>query len=173
VHVTIEDPTNPDLVTGATFAGNDMTLIKKVGASQNGNDETYLFAVVAPPTGTNNLSITTSASPSYILVEAADYTDVNQVIPSNIAFNTATNQTSFSVGPLTTGTNSWITGAIANTGSAVSIASPNVIRDATDRGARVIVDSNGPTGGSDTVNASVQFSNSAWLGIIAELAPAQ
>lgn len=172
VHVTIEDPTNPDLVTGATYAGSPMTLINKVGANQNGNDETYLFAIVAPPTGTNNVSVTTSASPSFIVVEGADYTGVNQAIPTNVATSTAMGQTSFSAGPLTTANNSWIAGAIANTGSNPTIQSPNVARDSTN-GARVLVDSNGTTGGSDTVNATVQFSNSAWLGIIAELAPAQ
>ena len=96
VHVTIEDPTNPDQVTGATFGGSNLALLQKVGANQNGNDETYLFAMVAPPVGTNNVSVTTSGAPGGITVEAADYTGVSQTIPSNIATSTATNQTSFS-----------------------------------------------------------------------------
>ena len=173
VHVTIEDPTNPDQVTAATFGGNNLTLLQKVGASDNGNDETYLFAMVAPPEGTNNISVTTSGFPYLIDVEAADYTGVNQTIPSNIASNTATGQTNFYIGPMGTNPNSWVVGAVANTGSSVSIDAPNVVRDGTGGNARVLVDSNGPTGGSDWISASAYSPNSAWLGIFAELAPAQ
>jgi len=171
VAVDNEQDPSPDIVTGVTYGGIPMTLIQKINASQNGNDETYLFALVAPPTGTNNVSITTSATVSGMVSEAADYDNVAQTLPTNIVSNTVTGQTGFSVGPITTGADSWITGAIGNTSGTVAISAGASIRDNTNT-SHVLIDSNATTGGTATVSANEPFSFSAWLGIITELQPA-
>jgi len=68
-------------ITGVTYAGNAMTAL----LSNTGNDSAYtysLYFILAPTTGANNITVTTSAATA-ILVNASSYYNVEQVTPRN------------------------------------------------------------------------------------------
>lgn len=66
-----------DDVTGVTYAGVSMTLAAKKAATGTNNRVSYLFYLLAPATGANNVVISASTA-HYILSGAADYTGVKQ-----------------------------------------------------------------------------------------------
>ena len=142
----------------------------------------YLYAMVAPPTGTHDVVITASSTIPGVFVEAANYINVTQSIPSNHVSTTVNNQSSYAVGPLSTGINSWVVGAVgatavsgASQGIGISVAAPNFVRiDPNHNHVNFLVDSNDFTRGSDSFNVSGLFApHSAGMGIMAELPLAQ
>lgn len=65
-----------DLVTGATYAGSAMTLAQKLAPGGGGaNRWTYLYWLLNPTSGANNVVISASSS-TFIGALAADYTGV-------------------------------------------------------------------------------------------------
>jgi hypothetical protein len=71
---------NGDFVTGVTYAGVSMTLIAKQGYNSNTNYE-YLYYLVAPATGANNVVISRSTSSGWCVGDSASYTGVKQTSP--------------------------------------------------------------------------------------------
>ena len=67
--------TNSDLITGVTYAGTPMTLVTT--HAPNVNRRIYLYRLVAPATGANNVVISASSSTA-IGGNAASYTGVAQ-----------------------------------------------------------------------------------------------
>jgi len=162
------DDVNPDQLVSATYAGASLTLIKKIVAP---GSALYFFALVAPQTGTNNLVFTTQNTVGDVIAEVADYTGVSQAIPSNYVVAQPMGQSSFSVGPLSTGVNSWIAGSVFDTESCVTLSGAMV--RATDTCSNLLFDSNGPTGGNPaTVNFALNTSSGDGGAVMVELAPA-
>lgn len=77
--VLVLGDTSVNDVTGVTYNGVSMTLAAPPGLAPGGPDNRwlYLFWLVAPATGTNNVVISASST-HYILGGAADYTGVSQ-----------------------------------------------------------------------------------------------
>jgi ELWxxDGT repeat protein len=169
------NPDNPDIVTSATVNGANLKLIQKVGA---GAEEIYLYAMVAPPIGSDTIKVTTSGEiGATVGIDAADYTGVAQVIPSNYVSRYSVGQYNFSIGPLHTGTDSWAVGGIFGS-TGVNMVSPSVTARTRlpdySGSARYLFDTNGPTGGSDVTAAFSEFTtyDLSWHGVMAELVPA-
>lgn len=101
-----------DLITGVTYNGVAMTLVDKQEPA--GDRWTYLYYLVAPATGANNVVISASAS-TFIGAAAASYTGVAQVAPEasgKMRSTGATNGASLSVTTITD--NAWLAATIAN-----------------------------------------------------------
>ncbi|MCG2645267.1 MULTISPECIES: putative Ig domain-containing protein [Bradyrhizobium] len=166
----------PDVVTSVIYAGEELSLVKKIGGA---GEEQYLYVLVAPPTGAHNISVTTA--PGFIgtiNIDAADYTGVEQTIPVNYLYDTDAGQNSITIGPLHTALYSWVVGGIGdNAGNAsVDVTGRTRADSSGSSGSAVyLFDSNGPTGG---VDVSAQFHkisgfNHDVSSIMVELAPAQ
>lgn len=74
--VAINGDVLTDLITGVTYAGVSMTLIDKQTAN-TGERWQYLFYLLAPATGANNVVISASGTCDSIASGAADYTGVS------------------------------------------------------------------------------------------------
>lgn len=69
--------TTNDHITGVTYGGVSMTLIAKHGSAAGSTRYVYLYRLLAPATGANNIVVSASTS-TYIFICAADYTGVKQ-----------------------------------------------------------------------------------------------
>jgi hypothetical protein len=76
--VTVAGDPTIDRITGVTYDGVAMDLVEKRAPGDSNNAWLYLFVLVAPALGSNNVVVTASAS-SYIEAIAAAYTGVSQV----------------------------------------------------------------------------------------------
>lgn len=74
-----------DIVTGVTYAGSSMTRINEVN---NGNSTSYLYYILGPAGGVNNIVITTNISAT-ISGDAASFKNVKQSTPDATVTNTA------------------------------------------------------------------------------------
>lgn len=97
-----------DVVTGVTYAGASMTRVSFV--SNGSSDGIYMYYLLNPATGTNNIVATTSSSQT-VLMQNASYTGVRQSSQPNV-FNTwwYTTSTSLSTSVTTTDDNCWTIG---------------------------------------------------------------
>ena len=76
-----------DLMTGCTYAGQAMTLLKKTDPTSGGaNDWLYMYYLLAPANGTNDVVCTSSGQ---MVGMSASYTGVSQIgAPSPVVTNT-------------------------------------------------------------------------------------
>jgi hypothetical protein len=79
-----------DLITGVTYGGVAMSLVDATNGKLHPASERwmYLFYLVNPSSGSNNVIISASGSCDRILSGCADYTGVNQGPPDNTTQNT-------------------------------------------------------------------------------------
>lgn len=133
-----------DRITGATYAGNAMTLVAKGQAS--GGRWVYLFYLSAPPAGTANIVVSASAS-SYIECDAASYTGVTQTGQPNVfvAMTGASSGASWSTNLTTTVANSRVviaalgqSGTIT-AGAGTTLRATNLVGALLDSGTTVAV----------------------------------
>jgi hypothetical protein len=84
--VNLAGDTSTDDITSVKYAGASMTLITKV---QTPSDRWhYLYYLLSPASGTNNVVIT-AASAHYLISEAASWYNVTQSPPASFTTNTA------------------------------------------------------------------------------------
>lgn len=74
-----------DVITGVTYNSVAMT---RVDISNNGNSTAYMYYLLGPSTGTNNIVISRSPS-GLIIADAASFTGVKQSAPEASTTNTA------------------------------------------------------------------------------------
>ena len=67
-----------DRVTGVTYNGVAMTLIKKVNHGTGGNEENYLFYLLNPASGNHNIVVSASVSLDVSRLVATSYKNVLQ-----------------------------------------------------------------------------------------------
>lgn len=155
--LSISGATAPSSVT---YAGAAMTLIKS--GTFIGSDTQFLYALLAPASGANNIVVTFAASTAmYVL--GASYSGMNQsLIPDNSLVITNTPGTSLAPTLTTAANNSWAIALIVATGSNLIAGSGTTLRTGT--GQQVgFLDGNGPVTppGSVTLNASYSSGNGA------------
>ncbi len=185
VTVVLDNLIDSDVITSATFAGQPLTLLKKLpmyyhgSFGNSGREDVYVYAMVAPPLGTNNVSIS-AQNIHFISIKAVNYTGVRQVLPTNTLFDShddfgSPDVLNFTAGPLHSGTNSWAVGVAVGT---ASIESGNMsgayLRIGTLPNGTAVFDSNGSTAGNDVTASFGMFSNvygNAWATFITELEP--
>ena len=162
-----------DYITGVTYAGTPMTQLKKV--SSNGTNWIYMYYLVAPATGANNVVITSSVSNGAILGMSASYTGVDQSSPIDVSTSeTTASSTSVTTSLTTTTDNCWTIAMYReNAGRAMTGDANTTIRSDTDPGKGVhIGDSNGDItpAGATSLGGSISFSTS-WGELMAAFKP--
>lgn len=122
--------TSSDVATGVTYNGVAMTqAVKKSGAG--GSHYTYLYYLVNPATGANNVVISLSGSQSIIGVSAS-YTGANQSgQPDATTSATAEPGTSINASVTVVASQSWVISFVANDGALAMTGSTGVtsVRD--------------------------------------------
>lgn len=156
--VTIQGQINSDNVTGVTYAGTSMILVDKDLYPTNGR-WSYLYYLVAPTTGANNIVISANAT-IFMGSAAASYTGVNQSTPIDASTKNTTSSASSLTTTLTTTTNNcWTVMGNANgIGNSTGGGSGTTLRQ-TDGSGYALFDSNGPVSTGSTSLIS-QFSGS-------------
>lgn len=102
--------TNGTDVSGVTYNGVAMTLI---GTKASADNETYLFRLVAPAAGANNVVVSFTED-RIIRAGAVSVTGVNQATPIGATGNASGSGTDITVDVTTDTANSWILDAIAS-----------------------------------------------------------
>ncbi len=162
-----------DVITGATYAGVNMTLIGKVQCPAD--RWAYLFYLVNPASGANNVVV--SASTSIVIAsQCASYAGVKQSgQPDASSTNTAAAVASYSQSVTTVAANCWAILFIRESAGRTTTAGANtVIREDSTNGAH-LYDTGSPlaTPGTDTMNISAfQTASPNVGGIMASFSPA-
>lgn len=166
--VGVRSGVNEDFITGVTYGGQAMTFVRKRQAQAGDLRWVYLFVLINPPSGTNNVVVSASGSTS-INASAVSYTGVRQTSQPPQS-NDGYHDTSLTLGVTTTDDNCWLVGFFRSTGSVASAGAGT-----TELGGSLFnspMDSNGaktPAGShSLVVNGSsvtgVMMSIAPWIG---------
>lgn len=145
-------------ITGATYNGVAMTLLDKVTPPASGERWLYLYYLINPDTGANNVVV--SASSSIVIAgNSASYTGVNQSgQPDATNKGTASSTTSITRSLTTIADNCWTFMAGKASGGNVTAGSGSTMRS-TENNDLGIFDSNGaitPAGSTSmTMNSSI------------------
>lgn len=140
--VSAEANTGSDVVTGITYNGVAMTLVGKVSS---GTMWSYLYILVNPASGANNVVVSISSS-NYVRALSASYTGTLQTgQPDSFATNYTAGATSLVTSTTVVKNNSWVVGMIANDGALAMTDSTGVVatRASLDNTTK-LSDSNGP-----------------------------
>lgn len=79
--------TATDIITGATYAAASMTLVGKILSGSSRWE--YLFYLLNPASGANNVVVSASSTCDFIFAGASDYSGVKQVAPEVTGTNTS------------------------------------------------------------------------------------
>lgn len=166
----ISDPTCAG-ITGATYNGVSMTQMPTVSPSGVPGDRCiYLFYLIAPATGANNVVV--SAGSSIVIGGmSASYTGAKQSgVPDASAANTQSNTATFTASVTVVAANSWTFLYAKNNFDAPGAGTGSTLRQSAD--GQGIFDSNGPlSAGSQSMSATSASSTSDWAGIMVSFAP--
>lgn len=168
--VGVLDTVAADNVTGATYAGVAMTLIAK--QANSAGQYAYLFYLISPATGANNIAVTASAA-DVLRGDAISYTGAKQSNQPDSS-NTGTAVASATFAPSTTSVadNCWIVSFGKNLSGANTAGANTVVRQ--DSGAVdgcYMADSNAArSAGANALNLSTAVATD-WAGVIASIAP--
>lgn len=159
---------NSDKVTGVTYNGVGMTQVSKL---QNTTSRfTYLYLLLGPATGANNIVVSTS-SLSYIEGNSASYTGVKQTgQPDATGSNSASSGTSLTTSLTTIADNCWTVLSALGQGGGIAAGSGATLRISQLVGA--ILDSNGvvsPAGSKSM--AHTQTASHFMVGLMLSLEP--
>jgi len=108
VGATMDDGDN---LTGITYGGAAMTLIDKISGGISANHYIYLYYLINPSTGANNVVISRSTSTGFLGGFSTSYTGAKQTgVPdaSNKTAYAAASQTQITTGVTTVVDNCWI-----------------------------------------------------------------
>lgn len=100
-----------DYVTGVTFNGAALTLVDKQNSVPGSVYWQYLWALLAPSSGTHNIVVTASTS-TQLSTFAASYTGVLQTGQPNVASETSGTGNPYTMGLTTTLAGSWTAGFV-------------------------------------------------------------
>ena len=158
-----------DVVTGATYAGSAMTLIDK--RLITGDRWVYLWYIVAPSTGANNVVI--SASSSVVIAGcSASYTGASQTgQPDSFTNGENPGQTTFSLATTTVADNCWAVMGFRSDGTDNTPGTGD--NERVDSVTGFCFYDTGPVTPAGSVTISTSSSNaSPYGGVIASFAPA-
>lgn len=168
--VTGNGNTSSDLVTGITWNGVAMTKLQAFAPDANHDRYIYLWILVNPASGSNDLVVTNSSSGPFFGGKATIYSGVAQTgQPDNSGTATAGTGTSFAMSLTVNTTDSWIVAhASGSSNLALSAGTDTTLRSAVTSPA--IGDSNaGLATGSRTLNFTSSSQN--FSGVILSIAP--
>lgn len=161
-----------DKVTSVTYNGVAMTQMAKTTIDGD-VDTMYLYYLVAPATGSNNIVITLSGTSDYINGAGSSYTGARQTsVPDSQATVTDAVRTSITASTTVVTDGSWLVGVFRNNAGAwtASTETTNRIGFTGSSDATIIADSNGSTySGSQSLIATCGSAQTA--AIVASFAP--
>ncbi len=164
----VNDSSNVDRVATVTYAGIPAT---RIGIAQGATNISYLYGLIAPSSGSNNLTILYT-SPSAGFIFAASYSNVSQTAwLSSPNFNSNTNNSTTTLTNTITvaGSGSWVGGGGSNNAAQI-VVDKGLILANSQNVARANWDSNGaPGAGSYTLTWSDGGSTDEKQGIIVEI----
>lgn len=167
--LVVQAGTVGDLISGVTYNGVSMTQLTKV---QNANlgSWIYMFYLIAPATGANNIVISHTGV-GLIEGNAASYSGTNQSsFPDSSNTNRGTG-TSFSTSTTVVASNCWLVGFLDNDNTATTGTSNWTKRQEQTDFVLTLADSNGTVGtGSQTQSGTIGGSAN-WGMITASFAP--
>lgn len=154
-------------LTGVTYAGQAMTLLASVTDLGFSNAELFLYYIVAPATGANNIVASLNASTN-VHMAAASYTGASQTgVPDSQAVLSENVSASQTLTTTVVAANSWLVGVTIN-GNAAAVAGANTVIRSTQPAWNnmALIDSNGAQasgsrsmaitwGGVPTTNAGI------------------
>lgn len=163
-----------DKVTGVTYNGVAMTLITKT-QGDGADSWNYLYALVAPDTGTHNIVVSTSTTQDEINVVAASYNGAKQTgQPDAYVINNQTSSVTSITPTLTTLTNNcWLVSLFVNGyGGAITAGTGTTLR-VTATQARKLMDSNGSVGNAGSYSLNATQSSAPACAIMCSIAVAE
>ncbi|HYH69137.1 MAG TPA: hypothetical protein VD866_30870 [Urbifossiella sp.] len=154
-----------DLVTGVTYNGVAMT---RIGTVTQGSERSYLYGLVNPASGANNVVVTCSGSTS-IFADSASYTGSNQLyLPDATNTGNSGSATSLAIATTTVNDNCW-TVMFGRTSSSWSAGAGTTIRGTPDT--HNICDSNAAKTPAGSVTLTLSCGSAAVHGVSASIAP--
>lgn len=130
---------NSDVVTGVTYNGVAMTQVGKVVNA--GTEALYLYMLVAPASGTNNIVASKTGS-ELIQLGAASYTGAKQTGQPDASTTNTGSGTSLTTSVTTVADNSWLILSAKHTGAASAGTNTTLRIDQSGNGQASIYDSN-------------------------------
>lgn len=159
-----------DDITGVTYAGAAMTFINKTFVAAD--RYRYLFYLIAPATGANNVVITSSTSGGFKSGNASSYTGVKQSAQPDANVVNQTTGTTVTMTLTTIADNCWTVLSAGAGGANAAAGTGSTLR--ADSTASQMFDSNGaktPAGSTSmTVNTSDALSHPI-MGVMASFSP--
>jgi hypothetical protein len=155
-----------DIITGATYGGVATTLVGKQLPDPSGSRWQYLFGLIAPATGANNVVISASGTCDFIIAVSADYSGVYQSLqPDASAVNQlAAGSTSLTSSVTTVADNDWVVlghqGYFSNQAPSAGTGATRRIYDATF-GAVAIFDSGGVVHPAGSYSMTTSYAGTA------------
>ncbi len=156
-----------DDVTGVTYNGVALTRIGFVGNAGTQACASFLYYLIAPASGANNVVISVSPGQN-ISGRSVSYTGAKQTgQPDSSATNNTSTGTTLALTTTVVATGSWLASSYFNlNGRTIPVGT-------SDRGGSMLADSNGTVStGSNTQTWTTDTSGSAQVGVIASIAPA-
>lgn len=161
--------TTTDQVSGVTYAGVAMTRVGTVVTG--GSERDYLYALVNPATGSNNVVVSTGSSAA-ITGSAASYTGAKQSGQPD-ASNTGSSGSAatFALSVTTVADNCWVVSTVSTSAASATAGASTTRRTNPSPAYGALFDSNGVVSpaGSRTLNHA---GSGVWGGVIASVAPA-
>lgn len=171
--VNLIGDTAADDISSVTYAGAAMTLIAKVQAPSN--DWQYLYYLLNPPSGTNNI-VVTAASSHYLISEAASWYNVKQTAqPDAFTTNTAgVGATSFTTSLTTVASGALIVQGLWSYGHlAAGAGATPIITDAAFDAGGIFASSGSPVSPAGNITMTTISDGAASSGVVmASFAPA-
>lgn len=169
VGVLAQKGSNTDYVTGVTYNGVSMTQLGQV--ANNANVRIYLYYLINPASGTNNIIVSCSASMDYIETIATYYNGANQTGVPDASVSTGPNTSTSITTTLTTiADNCWLVGMYRNEFGNFTAGSNTTIRNSTS--SQVMADSNSAQTPAGSKSMTLTFGGSVSVsGIMASFAP--
>ena len=163
-------------VTGVTYNGVSMTQIDTV--QTNATDTVvYLYGILAPSTGTNNIVASRTIASDSFYVFGASYTGVDQgtaigsLTKTKGANPTGVSQTTFT-GTLTTpAANCWLVMCSYNRGQGATASTNAFNRQSQDTTRANLWDSNGAIASAGSTNMTINQNNNWWGFVEVTFAP--
>lgn len=167
VGIMVYEPTGGDCITGVTYNGVAMTQDSKIACSST--EELYLYYLVNPATGTNNIVVSASTTVDEFYVRAASYTGVAQSSPSIRTSSGPTSATSLTTTLTTTADNSWLVGIYNSNGSDLSAGTNTTARNSSS--GKIFCDTNAAQTPAGSKSMQVTGTSSTKTGLMVAIAP--
>lgn len=159
-----------DLITGVTYNGSALTLINKYQTGGN-NGMDWLFYIVNPSLGANNIVVSSSKVTQQIDVIGASYTGASQTGIPDASATGDTGSSPLTISLTTVSNNCWVIGQCSTNNGAVISAGTGTTQRVAARNGSKFFDSNGPKVTAGSTSLQVSSASGYPFGCIASFAP--